>query len=1277
MGITMNQTFELFLSGTEILHQYKVSTPMPSDAGTLVEDFFELRSDSVELTMLLSALAKTAFSGEKSEDDLPVQFGQRIYKLLFSGLIGECWQECRNRAGDNALALVLRIDPLNARFLQRIPWEYLHDGKDFLSTNWLTPIYRLPSNIKSTDFELLKEPLRMLVVIAAPVELSKGQMLNFSREEDLILAATSEARKAGKLHLEFTPNGAPETLEQYLREYNPHLLHFVGHSVFVDSVDSGMLLMETPDGHSREVWNKDFADVLVENGRELRGVFLSACQSAVAPRVDGFADLAPRLLTEGIPVVTAMQHSILDASAMAFGSAFYKGIAEGRLIEDTFTGARQVLRKISLNNVDFATPVLFLSDPGCLQVDPLMGGSVETPMDLSGLTKAQEFVGRTIEIRELQTKLDPQSGTWRAAVIHGIGGMGKTVLATRLAERMAPQLDGVISLRLTLTTTAQNVLDHIGDFLVTHNAKFNLSEIHDYQQTQNEALDLNIRIGMLTQILQKLRLLMIFDNCEDILPKEKKVSHRAQDEHLVSPDPEILTLIASLIGNQDDLCRFLFTSRVDFSPVEENHLVGAVGHLALKDMNFREAVYLMETLPPLESLPVVILNPIDGSSYPQPVTMGDIFQRLGGHPYRLNLFAKQAQRSSITQVMDDVSGLQKELLEFTLLEKTVERLSERAALLLRRVAVYEEPVPIEGLAFMLGDEQNAMPNVAAEFKELLHWGLVAPELGSEDYSIHCLVRDWAHGLWSEEERKAYLCRAALYWVTVGEDNQNLWDHLRARQYFYQAGEYEEADDIVQAAYDYLLRWGHLALLLSMLRESVETLEGKSKAIALGNLGTILMSLGDYRHAKEYYQQVLPLFADSESRLQKAATLHQLGNLHYLQGEYGESLTCYQQSLEIRKEIEDRGGMAKSLHQIGMLHQAQGEYDDALGYYKQSLKIKAEINDRSGEASSLHAIGYLHQAHGEYDKALGYYQQSREILVEIGDRAGLSTSLHQIGMLHQRQGEYKDALEYYQQSLEIKEEIGDRAGVAKSLHQIGMLHHDQGEYREAQRYYQRSLKIKEEIGDQAGVAKSLHQIGMLHQDKGDYEEALRCYQQSLKIKEEIGDQAALSTSLHQIGMMHQQQGEYEEALRCYQQSLMIDREMGDQAGVSTSLHQIGMLHQDKREYEEALEHYQQSLKIDEEIGDQEGAANNFGQLGLLYEQTDQMENAIQASARAFLLFSGMGLPQAGEIKQHLKRLHSKVGNEIFHVALRGTNLPTEAQTALSRALEGNKKQSDSK
>ena len=264
----MNPVFEVRLVGTELPHVYRAEVPDPQ--GKIVAaNTFELRSDSVELTMTLGALAHAAESGGKPEKDLHIGFGKRIFSLLFSGAVADLWRSRRKAAGRDPLALALRIDPKGARFLLRIPWEYLHDEKGFLAVDWRTPVYRLPWETGQPDFLPLTEPLRMLVVIAAPLGLNENQVLNFPREEDLILVATAEARKTGRLRLEFSPNGSLEALEEQLRAVRPHLLHFVGHGVFVDAADSGLLLMENRDGRQRQVWNADFAKALEQYGRDL------------------------------------------------------------------------------------------------------------------------------------------------------------------------------------------------------------------------------------------------------------------------------------------------------------------------------------------------------------------------------------------------------------------------------------------------------------------------------------------------------------------------------------------------------------------------------------------------------------------------------------------------------------------------------------------------------------------------------------------------------------------------------------------------------------------------------------------------------------------------------------------------------------------------------------------------------------------------------------------------------------------------------------------------
>ncbi len=1275
--------FELVLVSGSIPHQYTAFIP-DGEGGRLVEHNFEWRSDSTALHMDLGTLSRAAISGKPPEDDLHIRFGQRLYQAVFDGAVGDLWNEHRKAHRRKPLRLIVRIDPETARPLLNLPWEYLHDGKRFLSLDWHTPISRLPWGVELEDLPALTEPLRLLVMTAAPKGLPQNQVLHTAREEDLILAATAEARKAGLLQVEFTPNGSLQALENALWEYDPHMLHFTGHGVFIQAQDRGLLLMEDKQGKKRDVPNAEFADLLEQCAQSLRFVFLSACQSAQAARTEGFADLGPRLLDASIPAVVAMQFSVRNRSAMELGSVFYRGIADGKTVDTAMTEARVRMQRKSPNTVDFAVPVLFLNDPQCLQVDPQsIRKTVDIPRDMSGLTEAQNFVGRNAELRQLQTNLDPERGTWRAAVVHGLGGMGKTVLAARLAARMASRFDGVKTLRMAPTTTAQSVLDGIGSFLLVNNARFNLPRITEFNTHKDAQIPLETKAGQLADILKVLRLLLIFDNCEDILPEGKAVSFSSKGEPQVRKtglseveshtsanpgvDPALLKLIAMLVGSVAGPSRFMFTSRVDFEPVERARLTGAIGHLDLGEMGFTEAVYLMETLPPLDELPVAVIEESRVQTGTEeesrgggikPLSKRDVYERLGGHPYAINLFAEHARRSSVGEVLGDLSGVKKELLEFTLMERAVEKLPRRAAVLLRRAAIFLEPVPMEGLAYLMGDEHDAMPEVDEELEALQGWGLIAQLPGTYVYVLHSLVKDWAQEQVKEEQHLWLLRRAANYWSGVGKDSSSLESMLAARQYLYLAGDYEKADDIVQFAFDYLLRWGQIEKLLGLLHASVNTLSGKSRAVALGNLATVFQRLGDYRTARRYNEQVLAEFQALDAQPEIATALHQLGNLHYLQGEYERARERYQQSLAIFEELNNRAGVASTLHQLGSLHYQQGEYERALERYEQSQEIMQEIGDRMGVATGLGQLGTLHQMQGEYEQARERYEQALEIMQEIGDRAGVASNLHGLGILHQRQGEYEQARERYQQSRAIKQEIGDRAGVARSLGQLGILHQDQGEYEQAQECYQQSLEIFEELGDRVGLASSLHQLGMLYQGQGEYERARERYEQSLGIAEELGDRAGEANSLGQLGMLHHDQGEYEHARELYEQALEIMEEIGDRVGVATSLHQLGIIRHLQGEHEPARERYEQALEISEELGDRSGVARRLGQLGRLEEDEGNYPRAVEYAAKSYALFDQLGSPDRDKAGRMLARLQEIMGEEAFKFAINAIDIPEE-------------------
>ena len=91
-------------------------------------------------------------------------------------------------------------------------------------------------------------------------------------------------------------------------------------------------------------------------------------------------------------------------------------------------------------------------------------------------------------------------------------------------------------------------------------------------------------------------------------------------------------------------------------------------------------------------------------------------------------------------------------------------------------------------------------------------------------------------------------------------------------HLFAAGEYEAASDIVTAVFYILARWGERDRAKALLRGSIETLEGANKAVAQGNLATLLKDEGKLAEALATCEEVYRMFEAAGAKQQMAAVL---------------------------------------------------------------------------------------------------------------------------------------------------------------------------------------------------------------------------------------------------------------------------------------------------------------------------------------------------------------------------------------------------------------------
>jgi tetratricopeptide (TPR) repeat protein len=161
-----------------------------------------------------------------------------------------------------------------------------------------------------------------------------------------------------------------------------------------------------------------------------------------------------------------------------------------------------------------------------------------------------------------------------------------------------------------------------------------------------------------------------------------------------------------------------------------------------------------------------------------------------------------------------------------------------------------------------------------------------------------------------------------------------------------------------------------------------------------------------------------------NRSAEGAHLGNLGNAHELMGESRCAIRHGEQQLQIVREIGDRRGEGSALASLGIAYDSLGEYARAVEYYEQSLEIKRKIGNRRGESNTLGCLGVAYMNLGECRRATEYYELQLQITREIGDRLGESAALWNMSLTFGKLCDRKEAIRLAEASLKMKEEIED-------------------------------------------------------------------------------------------------------------------------------------------------------------------------------------------------------------------------------------------------------------
>jgi tetratricopeptide (TPR) repeat protein len=959
----------------------------------------------------------------------PQAYGQR----LFAALGGDTFRAALARLPRAPhMDSLIAIQTADAE-LASIPWEYLHDGADFLILNYLlvreVPDAPLPAPpapdlpwrlvVMGSDplVQEVRDPKTGLFTGYAPM-----QRLKVVQELDLLRDDLLRQNPPAPIRWQrIAPTR--QALIDDLDPREPILFHYTGHG----DVENGAPVLCFDDGTGcmdpRPV--NDLA-------ADLRGLvylaFLNACRTADS-REPG-ANLALALVQHGIPAVLGTQYQVLDEAAAHVARTFYRLLASGQHPAQALYRARlQLKNQFRSEPREWAIPVLYLAQNYAWQVQrPVMNEPLrplEPPVPHTTQLRAPDqsagrFVGRNKELLDLARLFINEQR--RIVTIRGAGGMGKTALVNALAERLRFHFrDGIVAVSLFLPgenapLRAAQVRRDLATLLGLQHPAFDLPDAVNEQE-----------LALVEAARARPRLLLIWDNYETVLwrlGREASDPSSAPFDEAQRTEAAAVQRLVRLLADKG--VHLIFTSRQSpvglagetfYPPAERGHQLGG--------------------LDPDDS--VRLLRMRVGQRLPSTTFLEQLAAAVGYNPLAMNLAAARWASSQddeptfIANLRDELSKArdpaapmyQQSSVEINVrLSLNALPADLRADLLALTIIANPVIIPRHGAVIWgLEDETQWFDDQAHTRLEQLHQASLLQGQGYDEqrnrahaYSLHPLIASVLSRLAQELDLSDARARYAAW-----------SDHLVSRAYDPEHGIDADPDVAAQTRF-----------LLADIAAAVPYLPPERRGWAAWRASSVFERLGEPERAQRSIELADATASETADQELLSRVYHQQATLLVTRGDLDGAMRLYEQSLAIKERLGDVRGKSATLHQMAGVLVTRGDLDGAMRLYEQSLAIQERLGDVRGKSATLHQMAGVLETRGDLDGAMRRYEQSLALWESLGDVRGKSATLVMMAQIQFARGDHETALRNARESLRLLQAMGaapDAAKVAEIVQQM--------------------------------------------------------------------------------------------------------------------------------------------------------------------------------------------------------------------------------------------------
>jgi tetratricopeptide (TPR) repeat protein len=949
------------------------------------------------------------------------------------------------------------------------------------------------------------------------------------------------------------------------------------------------------------------------------------------------------LLEHGVPGVIGMTQPVSDRYAVQFTRRFYQSLADRSDAPDPLSALSDARRQVETARnavasdddqeaepAQWQVPVLFLrgAPRPLYDISDSAAASTREPLRRNrgfGVRQVKDMVGRRTELRSLLALMRSEQP---AVLIRGLGGVGKTTVAERLAGTLTKETGHVVAVaegRVTPTEILAKVVRALSSLarnrLEDDPLKRTVGELRNVQMPWRDQLDL-----IEDDVLPEVRVTLILDEAEQNLPDDGLPPGQDDPDGPGPPqtlDPEFGDFLASWLDLMPQT-RLIITSRTGL-PLPPG-ASGLLTECPLGPLSRAEAIKLMWRLPGIDALGRAEQDRayVDVGGHPRALEYLDSLLR-GGNPLNRNVLDRMERalrrggvdnpeqwiRTPGRSLDEALAGAVTLISSDVLLDRLLVGLRGRAAHdLFALSSVYRQAVDEIGLNWVMTPGSVAAdPERAARLRDAFDRldaaqrsgrGLVLDHLGLDPALRNQLVRDIGEGTRPADhpglpEAIHELVERNLLSVTGPPEAQRYlvhrWTALGLQQLVQSAaaghlGREDLAEAHRRAAAFHEWRAGLWRTTVTDLLEARYHHHAAGDfgpaAVATAGAGAVLYRWGEFDHVMRLCQETLGWIGSGPEAIE----------LLYLQSlvagrreNWDDSGRLADSCFELADQAGDRRWTAMCELQLGGLAQETGDHAEAERHYNTARDIAHDVEDVALIGLCYSRLGALELARHHEEEGLFWSRGAIGPLLRRMPYADLvAKGFDELRDLAAALGESELSARLGRRAARRRETDRDLQRVAaEALQQFGKVNLRRERLDNAKADYASALEFAVQLEDRLLEMDCYLGLGQIAQLGGRLMTARQYYRDYLDIADTLRNRIGTVECYQFLGDLAKATGDRPGVQRWYGRALELATRIGDDRLVAQAHLGLGRAHREVGEYAAAKEEYRKAEETSRGLG----------------------------------------------------------------------------------------------